>query len=82
MQRYKYLTGKAVLFFGSIIIGVPMGFFHGLIYFLKSIVLIPHIMYHESLYRWLKNAQRQAQPQDIWERHIKRMEDKKNNYDN
>lgn len=82
MQRYRYLTGKAVLFFGSIIIGVPMGFLHGLIYLLKSIVLFPHIMYHESLYKWLKSIEERTQPQDIWERHIQKMESKKNNYDN
>jgi len=82
MQRYKYLTGKTVLFFGSIIIGVPMGLFYGLVNLLKSIVLIPHIMYHQSLYNWLKSVEEKDQPKDIWERHIQRMKNKKTDYDN
>ena len=71
---------------GSVLIGLPLGFFVGVYCWLR----FPLSIYREARINLAMKRIQEAkdfleqhkQPQDIWERHIERMEAKKNNYDN
>ena len=74
---------------GSILIGIPVGFFVGIFCWLK----FPFVVYAEArknlaiqrIARYkakIEEMKSQNGQGDIWQRHIERMEAKKNNYDN
>ena len=75
MSRFQYYTGKVILIFGSIVIGVPMGILAGLIYFFRVALSYPFSMYRIANDRWLKD--KQVEQEDIWTRHIRKMEEEK-----
>jgi hypothetical protein len=73
-----------ILFICSILIGIPLGIVVGLICWLK----FPFQIYWQARANLAKNRIMAAQEQlreyekeDIWEKHLQRMEEK-NNYDN
>ena len=84
--KIKNIVEETFIIVGSILIGIPLGFFVGLYCWLR----FPLSIYREARINLaIKRIQeaktfleKNKQPQDIWERHIERMESKKNNYDN
>jgi len=82
----KNFLEELQLIIGSIVIGIPLGFITGLICWAK----FPFVLYTNAraklAIRRIQEAkaflEQHKQPKDIWERHIERMESKKNNYDN
>ena len=73
-----------ILIISSILIGIPLGVVVGLICWLR----FPFQIYHQSKINLAMHKIRKAREQlkeygeeDIWEKHIQRMQEK-NNYDN
>ena len=76
MSRFQYYTGKVILIFGSIVIGIPLGILIGLLYFFRVALSYPFSMYQMSTTQWLKQKeQKEAEKEDIWTRHIRKMEE-------
>ena len=75
MSRFQYYTGKVILIFGSIVIGIPMGILAGLIYFFRVALSYPFSMYRIANNQWLKKQE--VEQEDIWTRHIRKMEEEK-----
>ena len=84
-NKIKNAFEETFIIVGSILIGIPLGFFVGFFCWLK----FPLSIYREArinlAIKRIKEAEafleENKQPKDIWERHIKRMEEKKS-YDN
>ena len=74
MSRFQFFAGKFILILCSVIIGIPVGIFMGLLYFIRVSFLFPIQMYESSHKEWLKKVE--LQRADIWTRHIARMEEK------
>lgn len=85
----RKLFEETFLVVGSILIGIPLGLFVGLYCWAK----FPLSVYREARINlavkrikeakaFLEEHGQGKKSQDIWERHIERMEAKKNNYDN
>jgi hypothetical protein len=84
----KTLFEETFIVVGSILIGIPLGFFVGLYCWLR----FPLSIYREARVNlaikriqeakdFLEEHGQGKKSQDIWEKHIKRMEEKKS-YDN
>jgi len=74
------------IFIGAILIGVPLGFFIGIICWFKFPLQVYVQARAQLALRRIEKAKAairkmEEQDQDIWERHINRMEEKKS-YDN
>jgi len=74
MSRFQYYTGKIILILCSIIIGIPVGIFVGILYFLRVSVSYPFTMYRLSNNQWIRKVE--LEQADMWTRHIHRMEQK------
>ena len=74
MSRFHFFAGKFILILCSVIIGIPVGIFMGLLYFIRVSFLFPIQMYESAHKEWLKKVK--LQQADIWTRHIARMEKK------
>ena len=72
MSRFRYYTGKTILIFGSIVMGIPIGILVGLLYFFRVALSYPFSMYRMASTQWLK--QKEAEGEDMWARHIRKME--------
>ena len=76
---------NCLIIIGSIVVGIPLGVVVGLICWFK----FPFQIYWQARANLAKNRIMAAQEQlreyekeDIWEKHLQRMEEKNNNYDN
>jgi len=74
MSRLQYYTGKIILILCSILIGIPVGIFVGILYFLRVSLSYPFTMYRLSNNQWLRKVE--LEQADMWTRHIHRMEQK------
>jgi len=74
MSRLQYYTGKIILILCSILIGIPVGIFVGILYFLRVSVSYPFTMYRLSNNQWIRKVE--LEQADMWTRHIHRMEQK------
>jgi len=74
MSRLQYYTGKIILILCSILIGIPVGIFVGILYFLRVSVSYPFTMYRLSNSQWIRKVE--LEQADMWTRHIHRMEQK------
>ena len=81
MTRFQYFLGKLILIIGAIVVGVPMGILAGLICFFRVALLYPFNMYRLANKKWLEKIELRQQD-DIWERHIQRMEEEKKYHKN
>ena len=75
MTRFQYFVGKSILLIGAIVIGVPLGILAGLVYFFRVALAYPFSMYRIANNQWLKKIE--LNQEDMWERHIQRMEEEK-----
>ena len=80
MTRLQYFIGKSILIISSIVIGVPMGILAGLVYFFRVALTYPFSMYSIATRRWLQKVE--LKQEDIWEKHIRKMEEEKKFYKN
>jgi len=80
MTRLQYFVGKSILIVGCILIGVPAGILAGLIYFFRVALTYPFQMYRIANNQWLKKVE--LKQEDMWERHIQRMEEEEKYHKN
>ena len=81
MSRFQYFIGKSIIIISSIVMGIPLGILAGIIYFFRVALAYPFNMYRIANKRWLEKIELKEQD-DIWERHIRKMEEIKNVYKN
>tara|TARA_Y100000004_G_scaffold96974_1_gene108493 strand:+ start:233 stop:481 length:249 start_codon:yes stop_codon:yes gene_type:complete len=72
MSKYQYFMGRLVIGLCSIIIGIPVGIFLALIYFVRISLSFPFQMYARAVDKWERKVQ--IEQADIWTRHVARME--------
>ena len=80
MTRFQYFLGKSILLIGAIVIGVPMGILAGLICFFRVALTYPFSMYRMAYNQWIEKEE--LKQGNMWERHIRRMEEKEKFYKN
>ena len=61
--------------------GIPLGILAGILYFFRVALTYPFNMYRIANKKWLEKIELKEQD-DIWERHIRKMEEIKNVYKN
>jgi hypothetical protein len=65
---------------GAVLIGIPAGILAGLLFFFRVALTYPFQMYRIANDRWLEKIE--SKQEDMWARHIRRMEEKEKFYKN
>ena len=74
MSRFQFYTGKLILMFFAIVIGIPLGILTGILYFFRVTIDYPFRMYQLANKQWTRKIE--LDQADMWTRHIARMEEK------